>query len=184
LSYSSNKYTSPNSPDEVGTTSGNFSISVGKAIRENAVFGLNMNYYPSTYTYNSGNGIYKNTMHIYGIGVFYRLYKNLGKEFYLFGEAGAGYLGSSSSTKDGLGNKILTGNSNGGQVNLYPGIAYKISKKFFIELSIPQLFAASYSTNKIDAEPNSTSKNDVLNINLNLNANPLTSLGIGFRLAL
>jgi len=184
LSYSSNKSTSSNYSREVGNTYGNFNITVGQAVRESAVFGINLNYQPSTYSYGPGGGIFKNTVNGYGIGIFYRLYKNLGKEFYLFGEAGGGYIGSSSNTKDSLGNKISTGTTNGGQIYLSPGIAYKISKKFFIELSIPQLFSAAYSSNKSTSVPDFSSKNDAFNVNLNLNSNPLNSLGLGFRLVL
>ena len=136
LSYSSGKTNYFNPSEDYNSSYGNFNISLGKAIRENAVFGINMNYRPRNYTSPSVNGKYKNTENSYGIGIFYRLYKNLGKEFYLFGEAGGGYIGSSSTTKDSLGVKVATGNSNGGQIYLSPGIAYKISKKFFIELSI------------------------------------------------
>ena len=184
LSYSSNNSTYSYTSRETSNNVGNFNIAVGKAIRENAVFGINLNYQPSTYSYPAGSGEFKNTINNYGIGIFYRLYKNLGKEFYLFGEAGGGYIGFSSNTKDSLGNKLATGSGNGGQIYLSPGIAYKISKKFFLELSIPQMFSVSYSSNKSTTDPGFSSKSDAFNVNLNLNSNPLNSLGLGFRLVL
>ncbi len=120
----------------------------------------------------------------YGIGIFYRLYKNLGKEFYLFGEAGGGYIGSSSTSKDSLGNKVATGNSNGGQIYLSPGIAYKISKKFFIELSIPQLFTIAYSSSKTKSGSVITSSSDNFNVDASLDSNPLSNLVLDFGLIL
>jgi len=182
LSYSSRKVNYPNTAVEYNSTSGNYNISLGKAIRENAVFGININYLPNTSTQQSGNALYKVNINGYGVGIFYRLYKNLGKEFYLFGEAGGGYIGSSFTSRDSLGNKVSTSNTNGGQIYLYPGIAYKISKKFFIELSIPQLFSVAYSSEKSSAPVTSTI--DSFKIGATLDSNPLTSLGVGFRLVL
>lgn len=190
LSWGSNKNTYSHSPGEFENSNGYFNISLGKAIRENAVAGLNLTYQPSTNSYNSVIGKVKLITTGYTIGVFYRLYKNLGKEFYLFGEAGAAYSGSSSRTEDSLGNKVSQGSSSGFQIYLYPGIAYKISKKFFLEVTIPQLFAASYSSSKTEPVPGvvvpdgyyGSSKN--LNIGLYLNSNFLSNLGIGFRLIL
>jgi len=184
LSYTSSKTDYSNPPDNYKNNYGNFNISLGKAIRENAVFGININYRPRSYDYQAGNGIYKNTENGYGIGIFYRLYKSLGKEFYLFGEAGGGYIGSSTTSKDSLGNKVATSNSNGGQIYLSPGIAYKISKKFFIELSIPQLFTIAYSSIKTKSGSMTTSSSDYFNVDASLDSNPLSNLGIGFRLIL
>ena len=183
-SFSSNQSSSDYTPDKSGTKSGNFNISLGKAVKENSVFGVFINYQYYEYKYGITNGPSKNSSNNYGIGVFYRLYKDLGKEFYLFGEAGGGYQGGNSTSYDSLGLKSSTGNSYGGQVYLSPGIAYKISKKLFVELSIPQLFNVNYSNSKYKSGTATVSSNDNFYINANLNSNPLSSLGFGFRLVL
>ncbi len=175
LSYSSFKLNSASVSSEQEFDSGVFDFSIGKAVKENELFGININYSPNLNTANYGYGNVTIRTSNYGIGVFYRLYKNIGKEFFIFGEAGAAYVGSTTSTKDSSGNKISTGTSYGGNIYLTPGIAYKISKKFFLELSIPQLFLVSYS---------STGSSHQIYANANLNSNPLNSLGIGFRLVL
>jgi hypothetical protein len=175
LSYSSFKMNSPSISSEQEYDNGVFNIAIGKAIKENAIFGININYSPNLNTADYGYGPVTVRTSNYGIGVFYRIYKNIGKEFFIFGEAGAAYNGSTTSTKDSTGNKISTGTSYGGNIFLTPGIAYKISKKFFLELSIPQLFLASYSNNGTSHQ---------FYANANLNSNPLNSLGIGFRLVL
>jgi hypothetical protein len=109
----------------------------------------------------------------------------LGKEFYLFGEAGAGYLGSNSSGINDGGQKSLSGSGSGGQINFFPGIDYKISKKFFLEISIPNLFLAQYTSDKTDVTNGSQpSKNDQFVISTSLSSGPLDALGIGFRLIL
>jgi hypothetical protein len=184
VSFSSNQSNSDYTPGKSGAKNGNFNISLGKAVRENAVFGMFVNYQYYEYTYGIPNGPSKSSSNGYGIGVFYRLYKDLGKEFYLFGEAGGGYQGSNLSGYDSSGNKVSTGNSNGGQIYLYPGIAYKISKKFIVELSIPQLFNVNYSNTKYKSGGATVSTNDNFYVNANLNSNPLSSLGFGFRLLL
>ena len=184
LSYSSSKITSPNSFGEQKYENGFFNISLGKAIKENVIFGINLTYEPNINTSNYGYGLVTTRIDDYTIGVFYRMYKNLGKDFYIFGEAGAGYNGSTTSTKDSTGNKLSTGTGYGGNIYLTPGIAYKISKKFFLELSIPQLFSASYSTNNTKTGSVTTATTDQFYVNANINSNPLNSLGIGFRLVL
>ncbi|HTB23799.1 MAG TPA: hypothetical protein VK711_00450 [Puia sp.] len=184
LSYSSNKTTSPYITGEQKYDNGLFNISLGKAIKDNALFGINLTYAPNVTTNNYGYGLVTNRTENYGIGVFYRMYKNLGKEFYIFGEAGAGYNGSTTSMKDSTGNKLSSGTGDGGNIYLTPGIAYKVSKKFFLELSIPQLFSVTYSSSNTKSGSVTTAKTDQFYANANFNSNPLNSLGVGFRLVL
>jgi hypothetical protein len=188
LSYSSSKSTTnnPTNNPELKISSGVFNISLGKAIRENAVFGITLSYSPYSqnnyYTYNTGTLDYSHNF--YTIGVFYRLYKNLGKDFYLFGEGSVSYQGSVETGKDDAGVKQLTGSSNGGLINLIPGISYKVSKKLLLEISIPALFVAGYSSAKTNTGLIVYSKTNQFSISSSLDSNPLESLGIGFRLIL
>ena len=184
LSYSSNKTTSIYYTGEQKTNYGVFDISFGKALKENAVVGINLSYQPNVNTYNYGAGLITNRTDNYGIGIFYRMYKNLGKDFYLFGEVGGGYNGSTSSMTDSTGNKTSTGTGYGGRIYITPGIAYKISKKFFLELSIPEIFNAAYSSTKTKAGSVTISSSDAFAAGVNIDSNPLNSLGIGFRLIL
>ena len=171
---------------------GNFTISAGKSINENSVFGINLSYSQQSqknYFYNGYNPLeYKN--YNYAIGIFFRKYKPLGKEFFIFGEGNAFYNWSTQSGKDTLGFKTLTGSGWGAGIVFFPGIAYKISKHFFIEITIPNLFAAGYS--KLDfvyhdqSSPPSwqSSNNESFSLTTSLSSNPLNALGIGFRLIL
>lgn len=164
--------------------SGNFTVSTGLAVSSNSVFGINLSYMPSSQSNNPSNSgyyDYKNTG--YSAGLFYRMYKTLGKEFYLYGEAGFNYIGSRSSTKDITGSENSTGSTNGGNLYIMPGVAYRISKKFFLELSIPNLFTANYNSAKSTASGTTTSQ-DYFSVGANLSSNTLSNLGIGFRLVL
>ncbi|HSZ33366.1 MAG TPA: outer membrane beta-barrel protein [Puia sp.] len=184
LSYSGTTSTSPNFSGKTKFNSGNFNISLGKAIRENAVVGINLNFQPVTDTYNTGIGLYTQQTNNYSIGMFYRMYKSLGKDFYFFGEGGGGYNGSTTSTKDSTGHEISTGSGNGGHLYITPGLAYKISNKFFIELSIPEIFILQYTDANTKMGSVTTETDKTLSAGLNLNANILSNVGLGFRLVL
>jgi hypothetical protein len=179
LSYSTNTYSAPNTTDQT-SNGGLFNISLGKAIKENTVVGVNLLFSTNTNSYQGD----KTVSNGYGIGVFYRVYKNLGKDFYFFAQGGAEYNGSTNYTKDATGTKTDNSSTNGGSIYLTPGISYKISKKIFIELSIPQIFTIGYSSNSTNLSPGVSSKEDGFSAGINLNSNTLTSLGLGFRLVL
>ena len=169
---------------------GNITVSLGKAVNENTLIGIDLSYLPSSSTNAVTNGTpaFKYQNNGYAVGIFFRKYKSLGKEFFLFGQGSASYGWSDQTGKDSAGKKIASGSSWNAGIDLFPGIAYRISKHFFLELSIPDLFVVRYtkghSTNQYDINDTQTSKNDQLLISSSLSTNPLTDLGIGFRLIL
>jgi hypothetical protein len=195
-SYNSNSYTQTNvsfpPTNDSKNNNGNITISIGKALNENTLIGINLTYQPSSYTNYpniNGNIPLKYVSNGYNVGLFYRKYKNLGKDFYYFGDISAGYYWSNQSGKDSIGEKLLSGSSWSVGINLSPGIAYRISKHFFMELIMPNLFYAGYYKYSLEnqygtATEVQTNKNDQLTISTSLSSNPLTSLGIGFRLIL
>ncbi|HLA58262.1 MAG TPA: hypothetical protein VK622_05860 [Puia sp.] len=179
----------PNSDQKVN--SGNFVISLGKALNDNTVIGIDLSYQPSTTTnyQNFGPTLLKYKDNGYAVGVFFRKYKSLGKDFYLFGQGTASYDWSNQTGADSTGLKRITGSSWGAAIQVYPGIAYRISKHFFLEVSIPDLFIASYEKRNLVNQYGTvnevqTSKNDGFYISSSLSSNPFESLGIGFRLIL
>lgn len=188
LSYSYNSYNqkyTPNSEYDQKSSNGNFTINIGKALNENTIAGINLSYLPNSannyQSYTTNPLRYQNNE--FAAGVFYRKYKNLGKEFYLFVQAGASYYWSNESGKDSIGKKELTGSSWGVGADFYPGIAYKVSKHFFLELSIPELINIRYNKTNTTTQA-STYVTDQLNISTSLSSDPLNALGIGFRLIL
>jgi len=197
LSYSYNSntntqpYTTPSTNDSK-TNYGNITISLGKALDEKTVVGINLSYMPSSstnYPSYGGDIPLKYKSNGYSTGIFYRKYKSLGKEFYLFGEVSAWYNWSDQSGKDSIGEKLISGSSWSTGIDLYPGIAYRISKHLFLELSIPNLVYVGYSKSNSSSQYGTvtevqTSKNDQLVISTSLSSNPLNAMGIGFRLIL
>jgi len=181
--YSTNFYS-----NDQNSHTGIFNISIGKAINSNTVAGINLTYSPITQ-----DNYYQNIQipisyrkNSYTVGVFYRKYKELGKDFYLFGEAGLSYGFSNESGKDSLGVQLLSGSGNSGQINFMPGIAYGISKKFFLEITIQNILFIQYSNASTNYQnnPPGTSKTDQFVVSTSLNSSPLFGLGVGFRLIL
>ena len=174
-SNSSNEY-SPNQSEQANHNT-TFSVSVGKAFKENSVYGINLSYGNAAYNNNYSNNTYYNTkINSYSAGIFYRKYKTLAKDFYLFGEAGASYFDSKNTLTDLSGNKLSTTRSTGGQITLTPGISYQLLKKLQVEITIPNIAGVSYSVND-----QSTVKQTNFAFNTSLNSFALGNLGVGFR---
>ena len=167
----------------LNANNGNFTVSIGRAVKDNAVFGITLSYSPGSQKNNDPNNFYDNTFNGYSAGIFYRLYKPLGKEFYFFGEGGANYIGSTSASKNMSGVKISSGTSNAGSIYIMPGIAYRISKKFFLEVNIPNRFSVTYLNEKTTSSGIS-STTDSFGASASLTSNALSNIGIGFRLVL
>jgi hypothetical protein len=177
LSYSGSSSSSAST--EYNSHGGFFNVSMGKALNENSIFGINL-----TYGFNKYISV-NNKTNYYSIGIFYRKYKSLGKDFYLSGEADAGYTGS-NTYGDNSGNQYVSGSTNGGFIGFYPAIDYRIAKKFFLEISLPSLFSASYTSTKTtdpSANPQTTTGSQ-FGITTSLSSNPLSALAVGFRLIL
>jgi len=159
-----------------------YNISVGKAIKENSVVGINLSYSPSTTHYYDANGsgsIGKSKIRGYSAGVYYRLYKNLGKDFYFFGEFGATYMGTKFTTFDSQGNELNSSSAAGGRLSLSPGLSYKLMNKFYLEVTIPSLVNIQYTVTKSKPSP-PVSKQEQFTFNTALTSNALNLLGVGF----
>jgi hypothetical protein len=185
LSYNANNFPSSTQSGQE-SYGGNFVISAGKALKENTILGINLYYSPEWIgDYNNyGLGGLRYYSASYGIGIFYRVYKPLGKDFYMYGEAGANYVEFYQSGKDTSGNKLISGNMYTGSIYFMPGIAYKISNKVFLELTIPNLFYAGYSSTSTTVQSHLLDRSNQFVISTSLSTNPLNALGIGFRLNL
>jgi len=158
-------------------------IQIGKVIKDNTVVGIILSY--STNNISSAT----NKLRQYSAGIFYRKYKSLGKDFYLFGELDASYQYSKNVlTFFQNATQAYNANSSGGTINLIPGISYAVCKGLQIELSMPNLANISYYHIKtIDSElpPGTVSqKRNTFSANASLNSNLLNNFGIGFKFLL
>lgn len=176
------KSTSSNSGIEEKQRLLNLSPSIGIATKNNTVWGLNLAYSSSGIKYN--NETENHNYNRYGGSVFYRRYATLGKGFYLFGEANAGY--SYSKLKEYFNvTGSRTRRTDMVSLSLHPGIAYAVHKNFHLEVAINDIASLSYSNQKVTTVENSfaaTSTTKGLSFNTNIsNSNPIN---VGFRFAL
>ncbi len=165
----------------------NVGISIGKAIKENKVIGFNFNTanFKQTYFYNpTETSVSKRNIN--EAGIFYRAYKKIGKDIYLFGQANAdvnfGKIRYNYTTS--INNSTVK--ETGASLSFTPGFAYAISKKFHIELTMQNLVAVQYATSRQEfTNPaNQTLKSYGYSINSSLSNGILGYMGIGFRLIL
>ena len=175
LGFSSSDFSNPT--DDYKNHSYYFSPSLGFVVKENKVFGVNLTY---GHGINQTSATAKSVSNNYGGGIFYRSYLPLGKSFYLYGQGQLQLDFSNQENKTSATTYERTTNYVG--VGLFPGVAYAISKRFHLEISMNNLVSLGYSSVKENYTPNPESKNN--QFSFSVNANPASNLALGFRILL
>jgi len=179
--YYSNAITKLNDRTNSKSNSAIIILSVGQAIKQNSVLGVNLQFSPSTsYQFNDLNVQYKSQASGYGAGVFYRQYKSLAKDFYFFIEADANYFYLKQTVSDTSGFKLQNVSQSSVQLSLAPGISYKVFKNLHLEVAIPQLLSVQYGAAKNNLDRSNSQKQFA--INTSLNSTSLNNLSVGFKL--
>jgi len=154
-----------------------FSPAIGTAIKQNLILGVDFTYGSSESEF-SGNTQQDNKS--IGGGVFVRKYVPLGKRFYFFGQARAGYLNNDSEQTQG--NVKTVNESNRIDLSLYPGVSFALTKAFHIEAGFNNLALISYEKGEsIQTGPFSqpvVNENSSLGFSTNVGASNIT---FGFR---
>ncbi len=154
----------------------------GKAIKENLILGANagFNFYTNDNTGTASN----QKQNSYGLGIFLRKYKQVGKSgFSLFFQGGIGSSYYTLKTKgpaayfDDIKRYNIT-------VNAYPGISYTVNKKLQLETGFNNLLTLNYYTEKRDIGGGSPLKSKTNGFNISSSLNNLSSLYVGFRVLL
>ena len=125
----------------------NFSPAMGKAIKDNMVVGIDLDYAYSKV--DQGTGSYVQTNNGFGAGVFLRRYVALGKGFYVFGQGRFGAMYNSGKIDQGQ-PTATSDNIKGFSFNFgfYPGISYQVSKRLQLETGFNNLAYISFQHNK------------------------------------
>jgi hypothetical protein len=185
-SNSSNKQATNTFPSE----SFNANIQIGQVISNNTVAGIiftvghSNNHVPDF----PDSNYYKS--HMTRVGVFFRKYKKIGKDFNFFGEAEGVYSHSSTDQGDNVNVANVTNSVfEGGTVSIAPGISYALFYKFYLELMMPDLVSVSYihSSNVVtqgEPEITTTGTGNKISLATSLNSNLLSIFGIGFKFIL
>jgi hypothetical protein len=187
VSVYSSKSSDNSTPPNTINNNAVFNLSAGKAIKENTVVGIyggygqgkNENIYSNS---SSSKSTGTNT----SAGVFYRKYKGLGKNFYFFGEANAGYRGYKQEYE----NKVIgattttTNTETGVELGLTPGLSYQLCKKMQLEILMPAFAGLRYATTKNSGSNITTTKGNLFQFSTSLNNSALNSLAVGFKFVL
>lgn len=154
--------------------------SIGKFYRDNRVVGVNLSFSSRK---NADDSYLYDT---YGVGLFLRQYLPLGRSFNLFAEEGANF--SRLKTEQDQPYQLYRSKlvQNALTVNFYPGIAYAITPKFQVELSLNDLLTIGYSHEKkhniyTDGTPDKHITGNSFYFNTGLPGTNVGSLGFGLR---
>lgn len=161
-------------------TNGQIAIRAGKAYKDNRVFGISLGYAGTKNEMNPNMSDQKNTS--FTAGIFNRCYKELGHDFYFFGEAGLGYSYGKTTWTNALPASQIKRSQTSSSVGLgvTPGLAYRVLDQLHMELLIPSLLAVNYSSSKLKSEGAEQYKANIFSFNTAFSRNPLESLGVGF----
>jgi tetrahydromethanopterin S-methyltransferase subunit G len=161
---------------------------IGKAVKENKVVGVLLGFsFDNNRNINTGLDTSTRKVNVVNIGIFYRQYKKIGKDFYLFGEVETGYRSVRSNNKLSsiIGDVRISENAWFTNFNL--GAAYQLSKKIQLELIMPNIGIMEYGITKRTSTVASVSdyKNKGFSFDSNISSNTfLSNLQIGFRFVL
>ena len=152
--------------NKVTQTNYTISPSIGKAIKDDLVVGLNLNYahFRAKTGDNPANITNDDT---YGLGVFVRKYKVLGAGFAFFGEGDLGGTYERGINYTEGQPKPPASRSYGINGGFYPGIAYFIGRHMQLETGIQNLLYVRYGNTKNGSGQNEE-KSNIFNIGTNL----------------
>ena len=150
LFYNDQSY-STNMPSSTSYSNSNKTLGIdasfGRAIKDNLVLSLDIDYDHSWASYSPGSATTGNTI---GAGVSLRKYIHLGQGFYLFGGASLSGDYMHNGTPEQLGSQVTSDVTDGygANIRLIPGIAYALSPKWQLEVAMPGFFTIEYSHTK------------------------------------
>jgi len=162
LGVGTQKYKS--ATDTSSSTQWSISPMVGIAVKENTFVGVVL-------SYGSGTNDDDISQHNYMAGIFFRKYKPLGKNFYLFGQADLSYSHYKYEQKNALTGYYRLQKGNGIALSAFPGVSYAAGKRFYLETFLSNLVSIYYSKRKSESKDFTSAQ---------LNKNEENSFGIGF----
>lgn len=157
----------------------NVSPVFGRAIKENLVAGFDL-----TYSYNKAETAYPvQKTHAYGVGVFLRKYKELGKGFYLFGQSRIGGTYNNVDNVYDQSQPVTEYKSKGysAAINIYPGVCYSLNRKWQLETGFNNIANLSFNHLQTDNSGATTVSNS---FGLSSSLSTLSGFVLGFRFLL
>ena len=155
-----------------------YNLSLGKAFKENTVYGVNLAYGHSS-TENSSTSPNNTNSKFYNVGGYFRKYKSIIKDLYVYAEVEAFFTSGKQTSNDVTNNFHTDYRTYGAALTLMPGITYKLFKKMYLEITIPNIAYLQYSHAK-DNQQFGGGKTESFSVATNLNSNS-NIFGVGFR---
>lgn len=160
----------------------NGTVELGFATKETKLHGF---YIGSSYSQNkteTNQPFSANTKIIfqsYNAGYFTRMYKALGKGFYVFGDIRGGYSYSQNKNSNAI---ETTQKTHGVNAAFFPGISYKWNNRFLLEVRTGDFISIGYS-NSTSTNNNNNQKfvSNSFSVNSSLGLGFLQNFGIGAR---
>jgi hypothetical protein len=182
LNFSSTSNQESATTPEAKSSSITISPYVGIALSETSVAGMTLNFREVK---QSDFAPFNRHEEYYGAGLFYRNYKNLGKNFYLFANGDLSYTHGRKVQWYRLDRSdVLKARIHTVKLAVYPGIAYAVSRRLHVELMIPDFIAVIVNDEDIRRELRAVeySKGHSRSVEVSgmLN-NVFSSWGVGFR---
>lgn len=171
------QFTQTNTSNSVNGT-----FELGFATKENKLHGF---YIGNSYSQNKSETNQpfstntKTTFQSYSAGYFTRMYKSIGKNFYVFGDIRGGYSYAQSKNINTI---ESTQKTHGINAAFFPGITYKWNNRFLLEVRTGDFISVAY--NNSTSTNNANSQKFVSNsfsINSSLGLGFLQNFGIGAR---
>ena len=184
-SFGAAKNVYPNNAD-AKAHAGSIRISAGKMLNNQTEFGVFLGYGHSSLQYplfgaSADTSALK--VNSYNTGLYLRKYRDLGKGFSFFLQGSLTYDHSSYRPENQIASGYKTQNINSFNLSLLPGFAYRVSKHFQAELTIPSIATALYSHSKTVYQ-SGTSTQTSFTVASDLSYQPFQNVGIGFRFIL
>ncbi len=157
------------------------SVMLAKAKSENSLKGFYVNSgYEKSKLENASSQFYQSENYSAGAGYLVRKYKSIGKNFFVFGEGSGGFNYSNRYHNNDNRDKSYNKNYGAG-INFYPGLAYKWSDKFLLELRFADFayIGFNYFENRMNNTTTRVERSFSMGTNLGLGY--LSNLGIGAR---
>ncbi len=163
--------------------------SLGKAIKDNLVLGIDLAYTHYTSSENpASTSSITQTGNSFIAGVFLRRYKPIGAGFSLFGqvELRGNYSHSSDESPSTTQFAETSDHSNGFgfALQVYPGIAYALNRRWQLETSLPNFLSINYTHNSLTQEynglPAQTSGGHSFSISSSLTGNDEFTVGVRY----
>jgi opacity protein-like surface antigen len=189
-SKSSNELTLPQQTtpaQENEQSSWTFRPQFGKAIADNQIMGIFLNFFNSNSQQKNGANILEMEGSNYGGGIFYRRYYPFSQRFYLFGDAALGVSSTKQQITNDNGTINYTASKNNGtnfSLALTPGLSFAATRKLFLEASLNDLLGIFYSTtegNNYNSQGVVMETTEQTSFSAMANANGFSNISIGVR---